>query len=268
MLRLVMSCLSLTNNDNHDADGLFCEKEVRMSYLILIRHGESRWNLSNKFTGWVDVPLSDNGIKEARRAAKALEGIKLDVAFTSELERAHETLMIILAKQQYTGIFVHESKKRKKWSEHKMDRQEIPIYSDDALNERYYGKLQGMNKDKARKKFGEKKVFTWRRSYDVKPPGGESLKDTYERSVRYYSKKIRPYLRKNKNVLIVAHGNSLRALIKKLDGISDEDIPKLNLPTGQAIVYKCVKGKLTRLKHKHSFTRPLCWDDPKCFVKK
>jgi len=238
-----------------------------LSYLILIRHGESRWNLANKFTGWVDVPLSDKGIKEARKAAKALEGIDLDVTFTSELERAQETLLIILAKQQYTGIFVHKNKKQKRWEEHLMGKKEIPIYSHDDLNERYYGKLQGMDKEKARKKFGEKKVFQWRRSYNGKPPKGESLADTYKRTVSYYKRKILPYIKKNKNVLICAHGNSLRALIKHLDDISDEDIPQLNLPTGQAIVYKKVRGKLIRLKHMHSFTRPLCWDDPKCHLK-
>ena len=238
-----------------------------MSYLILIRHGESRWNLSNKFTGWVDVPLSERGIIESRKAAKALEGIKLDVAFTSKLVRAQETLLLILAKQKYTGIFMHKSKKRKAWSGHKMDKHELPIYSDDALNERYYGALQGMDKDTARKKFGAKKVLLWRRSYSVRPPNGESLKDTYKRVMPYFKKKIMPYLSAKKNVLVVAHGNSLRSLIKDLDSISDEEIPKLNLPTGQAIVYKCVKGKLIRLKHKHTFTRPLCWKDSKCFIK-
>ena len=238
-----------------------------MSYLILIRHGESRWNLSNRFTGWVDVPLSDHGIKEARKAAKALEGIKLDIAFTSKLERAQETLLLILAKQKYTGIFMHKSKKRKIWAEHKMDKREIPIYSHDHLNERYYGKLQGMDKDKARRKYGEKKVFQWRRSYDIKPPGGESLKDTYRRAVPYFKKKILPYVKNKKNVIISAHGNSLRAIIKYLDDIPNEDIPHLNLPTGQAIVYKMIRGKLVRQKHVHSFTRPLCWNNPKCHLK-
>ena len=231
-----------------------------MSYLILIRHGESRWNSANKFTGWVDVPLNEKGIKESQKAAKALEGLKLDVAFTSTLERAKETLLIILAKQRYTGIFMNKGKKRKEWAEHKIDQNEIPIYSHDHLNERYYGKLQGLNKDKAREKFGEKKVFQWRRSYDVRPPGGESLKDTFNRAVPYFKKQIMPYINQKKNVLIVAHGNSLRAIIKHLDQIPDKDIPHLNLPTGLAIVYKCVKGKLVKQKHIHSF----CWDDPSC----
>ncbi len=237
-----------------------------MAYLILIRHGESRWNQANKFTGWVDVPLNEKGIKEARRAAKALEGIKIDVAFTSTLVRAQETLLLILAKQQYTGIFVHKEAKRKKFEAHKMEKGEIPIYSHDALNERYYGTLQGLNKDKARKKFGEAKVFSWRRSYNKKPPGGESLEDTYKRTVPYFKKVVLPEVKKNKNVLVVAHGNSLRALIKYLDKVSDKDIPQLNLPTGQAIVYKLRKGKLTKQKHVHSFNRPICWNEPKCFL--
>jgi 2,3-bisphosphoglycerate-dependent phosphoglycerate mutase len=239
-----------------------------MSFLILIRHGDSRWNSANKFTGWVDVPLSDNGIREARNAAKALQGIKVDVAFTSKLVRAEESLLIILAKQQYTGIFVHKTKKRKKWEEHKMDKKEIPIYSSDELNERYYGKLQGMDKNHARKKFGEDKVFSWRRSFKGKPPGGESLEDTFNRVIPYFKKEILPYIKKKKNVLICAHGNSLRALIKYLDIIPEEKIPQLNLPTGQAIVYQNIRGKLVKQKHVHSFTRPLCWNNPRCYVKK
>lgn len=237
-----------------------------MSYLILIRHGESMWNLANKFTGWVDVPLSEEGIRQSRNAAKALEGINIDVAFTSTLERAQETLLIILSKQKYTGIFVHKDKKFKRWEGHNTEKYEIPIYFDDALNERYYGKLQGMNKDLARKRYGEHKVFLWRRSYDLRPPGGESLKDTYKRTIPYFKKVIMPQIRKGKNVLVVAHGNSLRALIKYLEDISDKDIPQLNLPFDKAIVYKTLKSKLRHQKHVHSFTRPLCWDNPKCHL--
>ncbi len=229
-----------------------------MPYLILIRHGESRWNLSNRFTGWVDVPLSDKGIKEALRASKKLKNLKIDKAFTSELERAQETLLLILAKQDYTGIFLHESKKRHMWGKHKLSKKEIPIYSSDKLNERYYGKLQGMDKDKARKKYGEEKVFKWRRSFTGRPPGGESLKDTYKRAVPYFKKHIMPCAGKE-DVLVVAHGNSLRAIIKYIEGISDEEIPKLNLPTGVPIVYKCVRGRLIRMEYKHTFNRPICW---------
>ncbi|MBW3002752.1 2,3-bisphosphoglycerate-dependent phosphoglycerate mutase [Candidatus Woesearchaeota archaeon] len=232
-----------------------------MSYLILVRHGESRWNLANKFCGWVDVPLSENGIKEALSAAKKLEGLTLDVAFTSKLERAQETLLLILAKQKFTGIFLHNTGKMAKWSKHphKLEKNEIPIYSDTALNERYYGRLQGMNKDAARRKWGKPQVFKWRRSYDIRPPGGECLKDVYKRTVPYFKKVIMPHIRKKKDVIISAHGNSLRALIKYLDNISDEKIPHLELPTGKPIIYKYTKGKLIKEKHKHSFTRPVHW---------
>lgn len=234
-----------------------------MSYLILLRHGESRWNTANKFTGWVDVPLSEKGIKEALLASKKLAGLKLDVAFTSKLERAQETLLITLAKQDYTGIFLHTSHKRKKWSEHKLEAREIPIYSHDHLNERYYGVLQGMNKDKARKRFGEAKVFQWRRSFNGKPPGGESLCDTYNRVVPYFQRCILPQLHKKRNVIVAAHGNSLRAIIKYLDNISDEDIPHLDLPTGKPIIYKYTHRKLRKENHIHSFNRPTFWTDPK-----
>tara|TARA_Y100000310_G_scaffold159115_1_gene158604 strand:- start:19119 stop:19832 length:714 start_codon:yes stop_codon:yes gene_type:complete len=227
--------------------------------LTLVRHGESRWNLTNRFTGWVDVPLSEKGIQEAIRASKKLKNIKIDTCFTSKLQRAQETLLLILAKQNYTGIFVHKSKKRHAWGRHKLLKKEIPIFSHDALNERYYGELQGMNKDKARKKYGKEKVHQWRRSYKIKPPGGESLKDTYNRSVPYFRKHIMPHLNQGKNVLLVAHGNSLRAIIKYLDNISDHEIPKLNLPTGQLIVYTCRKGKLIKQKHIHTFDRPIKW---------
>lgn len=232
-----------------------------MSYLILVRHGESRWNLSNKFCGWVDVPLSENGIKEALSTAKELEGLTLDVAFTSKLERAQETLLIILAKQKYTGIFQHDSGRMAKWSRYgnKCRAREIPVYSSEALNERYYGKLQGMDKDAARKKYGKEQVFVWRRSYDTAPPGGESLKDVYKRAVPYFQKKIFPELKKGKDVIVSAHGNSLRALIKYLDDIPDDKIPLLELSFGRPIIYRFAKGKLIKEKHKLEFTRPIHW---------
>jgi 2,3-bisphosphoglycerate-dependent phosphoglycerate mutase len=232
-----------------------------MGYLILVRHGESRWNLANRFTGWVDVPLSEKGIKEALIAAKNLQGLHLDIAFTSKLTRAQETLLLILAKQDYTGIFLHEEKKHREWGAHKklLDQGEIPIHAHDALNERYYGKLQGLNKDAARKKFGQEKVHQWRRSFDIKPPGGECLKDTCKRVLPYFKKVIIPEVKKQKNVIVAAHGNSLRAIMKHLDNISDENIPHLELPTGKPIVYKYERGKLIKENHTHSFDRPLEW---------
>lgn len=238
-----------------------------MSYLILVRHGESRWNLANKFTGWVDVPLSEIGIHEAIITAERLNNINLDVAFTSKLIRAQETLTLILAHQEKTGIFLHKSKKRNLWSKHSkgldFDETELPIYSSDKINERYYGELQGLNKDDARAKWGKEKVFQWRRSYNIRPPGGESLKDVVKRSVPYFKNEIMPQVRKHKNVIVTAHGNSLRAIIKYIDNISDEEIPHLELQTGKPIIYEYEGGKLHKLNHIHSFDRPIHWKEIK-----
>lgn len=233
-----------------------------MGYLILVRHGESRWNIANKFSGWVDIPLSEIGINEAIICAKELEGLRIDMAFTSKLARAQETLLIILSQQDYTGIFLHKSKKRKFWSLHKekeLDEYEIPIYSDNALNERYYGKLQGLNKADTMKKFGKEQVHLWRRSFDVKPPGGESLKDTIKRTVPYFKKNIMPKVRAGMNIIVVAHGNSLRAIIKSIENISNEDIPNLELPTGKPIIYAHRYGHMIKQNHVHSFNRPMHW---------
>jgi 2,3-bisphosphoglycerate-dependent phosphoglycerate mutase len=232
-----------------------------MSYLILVRHGESRWNLTNKFTGWVDVPLSENGIKEALIAAKQMKNFPIDIAFTSKLERAQETLLIILAYQNKTGIFIHNGKDKNRFlfNSKSFSKNEIPIYSDNSLNERHYGDLQGMNKDVARKKFGKDQVFIWRRSFDVTPPKGESLKKVINRSVPYFNKKILPELKKRKNIIVSAHGNSLRGLIKYIENISDNDIPNLELPTGKPIVYNYSKGKFKKMGSDFSFDRPINW---------
>ncbi len=188
-----------------------------MSILVLVRHGQSAWNLENRFTGWIDVPLSENGVKEAEKAAEKLLPYRFDVAFTSALQRAQHTLKIILEKTSQS---------------------QIPVMSDKALNERMYGDLQGMNKDEARQKFGEEQVKIWRRSYDVSPPNGESLKDTAARVLPYFEKNILPYIRQNKNVLIVAHGNSLRALVMYLEKMSPEQILQFELGTAVPRVYE------------------------------
>lgn len=188
-----------------------------MPQLVLIRHGESQWNLENRFTGWVDVPLSPKGEEEAREAGKKLQAFRFDCAFTSVLMRAQDTLRIVLEEIGQTGI---------------------PIKEDKALNERMYGELQGLNKAETAKKFGDEQVKIWRRSFDVPPPGGESLKDTAERVLPYYESQIRPELLAKKTVLVVAHGNSLRSLVMHLDNLSREAVLELNIPTGAPLFYE------------------------------
>ena len=187
--------------------------------LVLVRHGQSDWNLKNLFTGWRDVDLTEKGIAEAREAGRKLkaQGIKFDVAFTSALKRAQRTLALILEEMGQTGI---------------------PIVRDQALNERDYGDLVGLNKDDARKKWGEEQVLIWRRSYDVPPPGGESLKDTVARALPYFVQEILPRVLRGDRVLVSAHGNSLRALIMVLERLTPEAILKRELGTGVPIVYR------------------------------
>ncbi|MBS1915256.1 MAG: 2,3-bisphosphoglycerate-dependent phosphoglycerate mutase [Bacteroidetes bacterium] len=187
-----------------------------MPILAIVRHGQSVWNLENKFTGEIDVDLTEKGRKEAYEAGKDLREIKFDYAFTSALKRADETLDIILEEIQQEGI---------------------PVIKDKALNERNYGDLQGLNKTAIAEKYGDEQVAIWRRSYAVKPPGGESLEDTAARVIPYYKKNIEPLLQQNKNILIVAHGNSLRALMMYLENISPQAIAEVNLPTGAPRVY-------------------------------
>ena len=215
-----------------------------MIKLVLLRHGESIWNKENRFSGWTDVDLSEKGIAEAREAAQILieRGYSFDVAFTSVLKRAIRTLWIVLDE---------------------MDLMWIPVYRSWRLNERHYGALQGLNKSDTAAKFGEEQVLIWRRSYDVRPPSlersderylandrryndlngkdiplTESLKDTVNRFLPYWHEVMAPAIKSGKRVIISAHGNSLRALVKYLDNITDEDIVKLNIPTGIPLVYE------------------------------
>jgi 2,3-bisphosphoglycerate-dependent phosphoglycerate mutase len=187
--------------------------------LVLVRHGQSEWNLKNLFTGWRDVDLTEKGVAEARNAGCKLkaQGIKFDVAFTSSLKRAQRTLDLILEELGQTSI---------------------PVFKDEALNERDYGDLVGLNKDDALKKWGEEQVHIWRRSYDVAPPGGESLKDTLARTLPYYVTEILPPVLRGERVLVSAHGNSLRALVMVLDKHTPESIIKLNLETGVPMIYR------------------------------
>lgn len=211
--------------------------------LVLLRHGESVWNKENRFTGWTDVDLSENGVKEAENAGKLLKekGYTFDVSFTSVLKRANKTLEIVLKEMNL----------------------DIPVHYSYRLNERHYGALQGLNKDEMRKKFGEEQVHIWRRSYDVRPPElskdderypgndpkykdltpeelplTECLKDTLERVLPYYNNEIKKHLENKENVLVVAHGNSLRSIIKYLENISDADIMSVEIPTGVPYVYE------------------------------
>ena len=187
--------------------------------LVLVRHGQSEWNLKNLFTGWKDVDLTEAGVTEARAAGRKLkgQGLSFDVAYTSALKRAQRTLDLMLEEMNQSGI---------------------PIVRDQALNERDYGDLVGMNKDDARKKWGEEQVHIWRRSYNVPPPGGESLKDTVARALPYYVQEIQPRVLRGERVLIAAHGNSLRALIMVLERLTPEKILKRELGTGVPIVYR------------------------------
>lgn len=188
-----------------------------MPKLILVRHGQSEWNLQNRFTGWVDVDLTKQGEDEAREAGKNLQGIQIDYLFTSVLKRAIRTSELIL---EELGI------------------SQIPTERDEALNERHYGDLQGQNKQEIGEKYGQDQLHIWRRSYDVAPPNGESLLDTRERVLPYYKEHIEPLLKQGKNVLVVAHGNSLRALVMYLENISKEEIASLNIPTGVPYLYE------------------------------
>jgi 2,3-bisphosphoglycerate-dependent phosphoglycerate mutase len=185
----------------------------------LVRHGQSEWNAKNLFTGWKDPGLTDQGVSEAKNAGKLIleQKIEFDVMYTSMLSRAQKTGDIILR------ILNHK---------------EIPIIKNEALNERHYGSLAGLNKDDARKKWGDEQVHIWRRSFDMPPPDGESLKDTADRVLPYFETEIMPKVISGSSILIAAHGNSLRALIMKLDSISPEDIVKLEIPTGAPIQYE------------------------------
>ena len=211
-----------------------------MSNLVLVRHGQSQWNLENRFTGWVDVPLSEKGIEEAISAGKKLKDVKFETMFVSHMLRAIQTLHYILLElnDDRTPIFIHEDKRVHDWEHHTGDPStEILVYQSVELAERYYGDLQGLNKQKTREKYGDEQVHIWRRSYDVQPPNGESLKDTCERTIPYYKQNILKELQKGKNVLVTAHGNSLRSILMYVEKVSEEKIPSVEIPTGVPIVY-------------------------------
>ena len=198
------------------------------SNLVLVRHGQSEWNEKNLFTGWKDPNLTKKGIGEAIEAGKLLKAknMKFDLMFTSNLTRAQETGRLILEEMNLANI---------------------TIQKDQSLNERNYGDLAGLNKDEARKKWGDEQVHIWRRSFDVPPPGGESLKDTAERVLPYFHKNIMPELKKGLDILIAAHGNSLRALVMELENISSNEIVNLEIATGVPLIYECNEGDIKRI---------------------
>ena len=198
------------------------------SKLVLVRHGQSEWNAKNLFTGWKDPKLTDLGIQEARKAGDLLENrnLKFDLMFTSDLFRAQETGRLILEQMNQT---------------------DIQVIQDQSLNERNYGDLAGLNKDEAREKWGEEQVHIWRRSFDVPPPGGESLKNTAERVLPYFEREIMPKVKKSLNILVAAHGNSLRALVMHLEKISSEEIVKLEIATGDPLIYEFSNGDFVRV---------------------
>lgn len=187
-----------------------------MAKLILLRHGQSTWNLENRFTGWIDVPLTEQGEKEAAEAGRLLRVIPLDLSYASVLDRAIETNRIAL---EAAG------------------QPDVPVIQDEALNERMYGDLQGKDKAETAREFGDEQVKLWRRSYDIAPPNGESLKDTAARTLPYFEREILPAVKAGRNVLVSAHGNSLRAIVMKLDRLTREQVLDLNIPNGVPLVY-------------------------------
>ena len=198
------------------------------SKLVLVRHGQSEWNAKNLFTGWKDPKLTDLGTQEAIKAGKLLEtrDLKFDLMFTSDLFRAQETGRLILEQ---------------------INQKDIETIQDQSLNERNYGDLAGLNKDEAREKWGEEQVHIWRRSFDVPPPGGESLKNTAERVLPYFEREIMPKVKKGLNILVAAHGNSLRSLVMHLENISSEEIVKLEIATGDPLTYEYLNGDFIRV---------------------
>lgn len=224
-----------------------------MSKLVLLRHFLSQWNLENRFTGWVDIPLAKNNQEEIQKVALKLAFVPLDVVYTSPLVRNLATVLAIFDQRKDYPIFRHFGGKMEKWAHFEQARKNrgslyfLPVYVTEALNERYYGKLQGLNKKEMMEKHGEELVHQWRRSYKKAPPGGESLEDVVKRTTPFYQRYIEKDLKNGKNVLVVASHNSLRALIKYIEKVSDDDIINVEVPYGGVIEYEFVEGKYKKL---------------------
>lgn len=225
-----------------------------MSKLILLRHGQSQWNLMNLFTGWVDIPLTEKGIQEALEAGRKIRDIPIDLIVTTTLVRAQMTAFLCMSVHSSgkVPVMLHPGEGRlEEWSKiysKEAEAHTIPVIRCWELNERMYGELQGLNKAETAERFGADQVKLWRRSYDVAPPNGESLAMTAARSIPYFEKEVVPHLKAGRNVLIVAHGNSLRSIIMDLDGLSKDEVVHLELPTGLPVIYNCQDGVFTKEK--------------------
>ncbi|KAJ4965429.1 hypothetical protein NE237_017278 [Protea cynaroides] len=238
---------SPTNSNSNDS-----RKKSNEVALILIRHGESLWNEKNLFTGCVDVPLTKKGVEEALEAGKRISNIPVDMIYTSALIRAQMTAMLAMTQHRHKKVPIiqhNESEQAKAWSQvfsEETKKQTIPVIADWRLNERMYGELQGLNKRETADKYGKEKVHEWRRSYDIPPPNGESLEMCAERAVAYFREQIEPQLLSGKNVMIAAHGNSLRSIIMYLDKLTSQEVISLELSTGIPMLYIFKEGKFIR----------------------
>jgi len=229
-------------------------KETNMALLILMRHGQSQWNAFNLFTGWVDIPLSTLGIEEALKGGELIKDLPIDIVYTSTLIRAQMTAMLALSRHssKKVPVILHTNEgKLEEWAKiysEKAQAETIPVICAWELNERYYGELQGGNKAELAEKYGKEQVQMWRRSFDIPPPNGESLKMTAARTLPYFDNEIVSSLKNNKNVFISAHGNSLRSIIMELDGLTAQEVVKLELATGEPIVYTFENDTFTKKK--------------------
>lgn len=224
-----------------------------MSKLILLRHGQSEWNKKNLFTGWIDIPLSQEGIQEALEAGRMIQNIPIDVIYTSMLIRAIDTATLAMSVHRLgrVAVILHKGEGRlEEWSrcyEPEVEKGFIPVIRAWELNERMYGELQGRDKEKIRQLYGDAQFKLWRRSFDVPPPNGESLKMTAERTLPYFEREILPQLASNKNVFVAAHGNSLRSIVRELDNLSEEEVVHLEIPTGKPMIYEYQHAKFNKI---------------------
>lgn len=220
-----------------------------MSQLILLRHGQSEWNKKNIFTGWVDIPLSKAGVDEALAAGEQLKKIPIDLIYTSTLIRGVMTGMLVMSVHNSgkVPVILHPDEPRSTCYDAETEEDLIPVIQAWQLNERMYGELQGRNKQKTREKFGDEQVHIWRRSFATPPPEGESLEMTAGRTIPYFEEQILPKLKEGQNILVSAHGNSLRSIVMDLDNLSEEQVLQLEIPTGVPLIYSYENGELARV---------------------